>query len=328
MRKKVAEKIRISAVIKIPAALEPVKGIDLPIDGSQFYLLKGEISFSLLSIEENSTHFRVSLDTEVDLPEDLTDEELTQTIDIGKRNSCSLFIPGFNGSYGVLDNPFELYYQLKLVVWKLVFAADDVRFLRELDDKNMGEYFGPLTITCRGRSATSTIQKECFPRFADSGPFRPATHLTKDKVQQCLSTQLENYEKYCVLSDIEYPRGRLDVVVILLVTMLETEAYEAAKRILQVNDPKNFNPALYLGDIKNYLKAVTPFSQCNPKLYGDCHELWGARHEVVHNGRNAVRQYDGKHDVIEANLRDLSGRDIKNFRVASLAAIEWMRRLP
>jgi hypothetical protein len=324
MREKVTEKIQIAADISIPAALQDVV---LPIEGSQAYSTNGEISCSLISIEETRTCFRVILDTEVDLPNDLTDEELAQIVNIGSRNHGSLFIPGFSPPNEVTA-PFQvLFDHLRQVVWKLVCAAEDVRFLRELDYKKMDQHFGPLTITCKGKTSTSGIPKNCFPRFADAGPFRPPTPLTKDKVQQCLSNPLERYEEYCVLSDIEYPRLRQDMVVVMLVTMLETEAYNTARKIKPNKELKHFNVRLYLGDC-NYLDAGSPFYKCHPQAYKDCRELWGSRHEIVHNGREVVRVYEDEHKDGKYDRRNLTSQDIGKFRAASLAAIEWMRKLP
>lgn len=327
MRESVTVEIQLSAVITIPSVLEVEAGLILPINGSQPYLPNGTITFSLLSIDQTSkcTQFKVNLATDVDLPKDLSSDELLQIVNIEKRKSCDLFFPLFDYSGSVLDRPFELYFQLKSVIWKLVFSLNSVRFIQEFDDTKMADYFGPLTITCKGMSVTSDIPKDFFPKYG-RGLFRSATLLTRDKIEECLSTPLEDFELNCVFSDIEYSRQRPEIVVSLLVTMLETEAYKAARKSKPTNKPSNFSPDVYLS-IKNNLQGPIPFEQSYPQEYIACQELWGARHEVVHHDKKKIRPFlNGKFDKV--NLRDLTAADISTFRAATLSAISWLRNLP
>lgn len=327
MRQGVTEELQISADISIPATLQLLPDVLLPVSGSLSYPPYKNVYCTLCSIDEQSTHFNVALETEVELPKDLTEEELSQLIDFRHRNNGPIFIPFFNLICFELDSSgWALYNLFQLFVWKLGCAADDVRFIRALDHKSMDQHVGPITIACRGRSATSVVPKNIWPCFG-VGPFRPANPLSQAQVQMCLSAPLEDFEQYCVMSDIEYPRGRLDIAVVLLVTMLETEAYRTARRIDPTQEPPNFNPKKYFGDT-NHLKAGIPLFQSNYDCYKGCHELWGTRHKIVHQGQNKVREFNGGHDVDKSKLRDLTGLEIRNFRCAALEAIEWMKKLP
>lgn len=328
MREKVNETMQISADISLPACLQLSPEVCLPVSGSFAYLHYKNVRFNLYDICAGNTKFNVALEMEVELPKDLTEEELTQLLDFKHRINGPIFIPYFDLHCFELESPgFVLYRVLQKAVWKLGFVADDLRCIRALDYKSMNKYVGPITISCKGRSATSEMPPDRWQRFADSGPMRPGERLTQAQVQLCLSSPLEDFEEYCIFSDMEYPRGRLDIAVVMLVTMLETEAYKTAKRIAPAVDPEDFNPRLYFGD-KNYLKAGVPLFQGNADCYRDCHELWGSRHEIVHNGQNKVRKFNGTHGVDKRNLREISGREIKYFRQAALSAIDWMRQLP
>jgi len=108
--------------------------------------------------------------------------------------------------------------------------------------------------------------------------------------------------------------------------MLETEAYSCFRRKKGVFPTKNYSPKTYLGET-TLLNTAIPFSDIDPEAYAHCHELWGTRHEMVHNGQFKVRKYNGAHGVNKEDLRDFGGFDLRNFRAAALSAVRWLQSL-
>lgn len=342
MREKKTEKLRISADISIPAALHLADEVSLPILGSCNYPPNETVCYTLHSISPasatnpGSTRFAVAWEIVADLPKDLTEEDLSQIVDFAHRGNGQTFISKFNFNCPALYYPGHMLYNYLIdAVWKLVFASRDVRFLQGLNVKSMAQHVGHLTITCMKMKVTEAIPETAWLRLGD-GLSHSVKLLTQPEIQICLSTPLDDVERNCVLSGIEYSRIRFDTAVVLLATMLETESYKAAKRILQIGDTEDFSPRKYFGDggldkrgvVKgNYLGAKDPLYQSIPDCYKSCHELWGARHEIVHNGQNMVREFNGGHGVDKNMRREITGQDIWNFRQASLNAITWMKGL-
>lgn len=322
LRETASERLQLKTTISIPRALNLGKDVVLPISGKISYD-SSIVSYLLVSASAEKTVFEIELDMSVDFPKDMTDDEWAEVLDRSRR--LGFFAIWMAGCQPINFHPgFVLYNNIEPIVWKLACASDDVRFVLAFQETPMDKQVGPVLITCKGKSETIFFPENTYPGMSQ-GIYRSPRPLFSTEVQRCLSNPLQEYEIFCVLSDMEYPRYRIDIEVVLLATMLETEAYRTALRI-RGEAEKYFNPNEYFGE-NNYLSIGEPFFKQDPKSYAICHELWGARHEIAHNGRKKVRVFNGRHGVDKNNLRDLTAQDIRDFRSAALAAVEWMKNL-
>lgn len=321
-RETASERLQLKTTISIPRALSLGQDVVLPISGKIIYD-SSIVSYLLVYVSAEKTMFEIELDMSVDLPKDMTDEEWDKILNYTK--GTGIFLIYHAGRQPLSFHPgYLLYNNIEPIVWKLACASDDVRFVLAFQETPMDKQVDPVLITCKGKSETIFFPENTYPGMSQ-GIYRSPRPLFSTEVQRCLSNPLQEYEIFCVLSDMEYPRYRIDIEVVLLATMLETEAYRTAHRI-RGEAEKYFNPNEYFGE-NNYLRIAEPFFKQDPKSYAICHELWGARHEIAHNGRKKVRVFNGRHAVDKNNLRDLTAQDIRDFRSAVLAAVEWMKNL-
>jgi hypothetical protein len=98
-------------------------------------------------------------------------------------------------------------------------------------------------------------------------------------------------------------------------------------RVQSGGDVANFTPTKYLGTLYPSFRNGKSLLQESPDDFKACEELWGARHELLHNGRAQIREFDAatcKADRFK--LRPLSSHELFKFRRSVMATIEWMKK--
>lgn len=316
-RKVKAEKISISGKITIPKRLYIDSEVVLPLSGTN----TGDgysIKYTLSKITLDSTVIDFDLVFNYDLPEAVTNEECENCVIYSEAKQYGMGVNYFLCCIGTFFNPgYEIYKKIEPVIYKLACATDDIRFYKAFIDTRMYEQIFSVIITCKGKSKIFEPLSTSFPHFAD-GLTRSPTSIGYNELKRCFSTSLQKYEIYCLRSDLRYYDQQL-------------EAYSCFRKKTGINptEKNNYTPYKYLAncvDIKKYLNTTVTFSKINPEAYEHCRELYGSRHEIVHNGQNKVRIYSGSSDKIY-DLRELDSYDITKFRTAALSAVRWLQSL-
>jgi hypothetical protein len=134
---------------------------------------------------------------------------------------------------------------------------------------------------------------------------------------------------FLLRADIAQRSGRYREFVVDLVTALEARAYEAFLRHngRPATRDESFSPKTYFSESKA-LGVAPGLDLTDAAVYERLCKLWGARHEVVHNGKMLVRAYDAakkRDDPDPAKTRPFEPTpDIRDFTQSVWVAFDWL----
>lgn len=133
-------------------------------------------------------------------------------------------------------------------------------------------------------------------------------------------------QRFVLLAD--RARGELSfapvyVFVSSLTTAMEVGCYAAWRDANPGMDPPNFNPTDYLTlkgrPASRLVRNGQVFAEHSPQDALICDELWGTRHEVLHNGKQLVRASGSK-----TNTVPYTDAHANAFRAAVMSLLSWL----
>ena len=180
-----------------------------------------------------------------------------------------------------------------------------------------------VTIEVAGRS--TTMRSQVF-----SGSLQiPSTPMTED-FARAIAGSYPSYVTFLSTADRRYLDGDVPDAVVHLAQGLEVAAYSFGRSIdptvtWRFSAPHFFGPAPHRNEtISSANPAVLPH-------YPAICELFGSRHEWVHEGRAQVRPFEDSnigYTKDQSQYRALTRNDYLSFRTAVSSALEWMGELP
>ncbi len=160
-----------------------------------------------------------------------------------------------------------------------------------------------------------------------SGPRAPKRWLDAPTFHAVLTRDTYRYEYFLAQADFHRDRRDPGTTIAWLATTLEVASYEFLGNLFPPNT--HFNPKLFLGSHYPDPKRRGSLQKAHQDCYARCHELWGARHEVLHMGRQQIRLYNPIAEAVDRNLlRPIQSEDLKTFREAVETAAAWLRLEP
>ncbi len=162
--------------------------------------------------------------------------------------------------------------------------------LDQLRRQRLADTISAVTVTCSGTEVAIPISRH-QPTPAPHIPTQPVP-LDESALLSALSRDFGPGENFVVRADaaMNDPFGSRWFLGDLC-TSLEVAAYARFRSTFPNVNPPNFSPRVYLGT-DNCLGISPTLLEQDTGSYASCCELWGARHEMLHNGAELVRIYD------------------------------------
>lgn len=310
------EQYRITSDITIPAYL-PIEAGSIPLSKQPLPqdFRGGSLSVGIKQIEPKLTVLDVEVVIELPFDEEYMQPKWQTTPSIRYDTGSHLVSIAVDLQLAQLVRPL------------VVRLANDTRapaFLSAFDDTPYPLLFPNIHIDVKHYSF------DIKPTTGKTiGIHPPVRWLSNTQTLEAFARDTLIYDYFGAMSDIRY--YKLDHLgsIVWLTTTLEVAAYHHLKARLTSEIGKQadaFNPEKFLGT--NYSTIANGVSLRSSDLvaYIGCEELWGTRHEIVHNGRIQIRSYDsvlGK--ASRTTNRPLTEQDIHAFRAAVMKAISWMK---
>jgi hypothetical protein len=285
--------------------------------------VSGEFSFTLGG---DIKKFSLEILWEVTL--DYDDDHLEP--DQCPKGPRALILPRAGGGMpAILDASQVMYAAARPLLVRIALASRCPEMIRLINETYVPKILPEVSIQVAGRSFSHQPTW-----FIGTGSIYPHKKLTASEMSQVVTRETHLYEYFGVGSDLRLGADDLYGAVALLTTELEMAAYSHVGSLIQKArgdaDKPDFDPVLYLGDdFKKWVKKAS-FRELQPDRYKACVELWGARHEVVHNGQGKIRPFNpttGRVDKKSTNKRDLTNAEFDHFREGVQEAIGWMRTI-
>jgi hypothetical protein len=243
------------------------------------------------------------------------------------RLAPPFFLPSevVTGTIGGMMRPHTaIAVALDPVVVRLAQEAFSPSFLRAFRRAQCHELVPRVTATVAGHTKEIESQPDVMKAFDLSPQPHP---LSLSQLKRTLARRTLPHEYFGAMSDAYLAAMDAFSVVVWLATELETAAYHylGQRHVKSDRRYKDFNPKVYLGSGD---PGPGSLEGSDRATYERCHELWGTRHEVLHNGRLNVRPYDPqKKDTDKSKARDPRDGEIRTFREAVRQAIRWMQQV-
>jgi hypothetical protein len=228
--------------------------------------------------------------------------------------------------FEIADVCRDLAQALVPVIARLCAESGTITFAQAFREANYRDLIQHAEVTVRD----FTFEVRPLTHKAKSRP-RGSSFLDASSLATVLGRDTRPSDYYLVQADAYDARFDQYGMVVSLTTALEVAAYGLLGRLWTQTgrDAPDFSPRLYLGSGYLDLSGRRPFKESEPSTYVRVHELWGARNELVHNGRLAVRTYDPSTEKTDkSQLRDMVDEDLTTFRSAVRSAIRWMAAEP
>lgn len=235
-----------------------------------------------------------------------------------------------NGQVVVRDIALDLVKLMHPVVVRLAAITESSSFLSAFLDTP----YRDLVASCLVEYSDKKFEAQV--RSTKSNAVHPSPRrLNASEVEAVLRRQTHLHEIFLTQADRFNSRFEPASAIVSLATALEVASYYFLRSRSLPEDEK-FNPQKYLGS--GYPKSNVPsLRDQNLAAYSACHELWGARNEIVHEGKYLVRLYDEKRKgkfkretnekrkgKYKEETRQLRSTDFAIFRRAVRDAIAWM----
>ena len=161
------------------------------------------------------------------------------------------------------------------------------------------------------------------------GVHPPGRVVTRTQLLDLISRKTHLHDYFGASSDISYYKIDLPATIVWLTTTLEVAAYHYLKaKVVAAIGKKGdkFSPVTYLATSHQTVAGGLSLKHTDVVAFIGCEELWGTRHEIVHNGRCQIRCFDHKQGTASlALVRPLKDQDVHDFRAAVVRAIAWMK---
>jgi len=232
-----------------------------------------------------------------------------------RRGRAMVEFPGVSGP--TIWNPYQdAFGVLVAVLERLAAEAVNPVVRTRFEDDPWGS-LKDLTVTASG---TTVAVKFNEPFYTMGSPPRPGSEaptkaLPATRLRAALKEGPAVSTPFLFRGDLARETSEAMIAVALWTTAMEVTAYAGWKR-KKGGTPPDFKPV-------DYLQARNKHGLPSTDLptFIACNELWGCRHEMIHNGRASIRTADAYGITSKKALRPFTWDDADRFRRAVAAAI-------
>jgi hypothetical protein len=274
------------------------------------------MTVAIISTAPRETRFNITWQVELAFDKQFVSDEWRRS------ETVPLFVPGNDGRPRQLHLEIWLAQAVAPLITRLAFDTQAVYFFDAFQRANYVDLFPRIDVEVETHSFRLVPSANKAVDFAP-----PSRQLAANELTATMARATSNFEYYGVRAEGRWTAFDNQGAIIWMTTELEVAAYEFLGGRL---GNANFEPKLYLGP--GYANATGRPSfkdECAANAsahYARCHELWGTRHEIIHNGRQQVRLYDAGKDAADRNNpRPLGPNDVQAFRETVAQTIRWMR---
>lgn len=310
------ERYRITAEVNIPAHL-PVEedSIPLPRQALPQDFLSGSFSVGIKQVGPKLTVFDVELVIELPFDEEYMQPKWQTTPGIHFETDSHLVGIAVDLQLGKLMRP---------LIVRLAHETRAPAFLSAFDYTPYPVLFPSIHVDVKHYSF------DIKPTTGKTiGIHPPGRVLNNIQLLESFARETYVYDYFGAMSDMSYYKIDVFGSIVWLTTTLEVAAYHYLKaKLTSIIGSKadKFTPETHLGISYPTIASGVSLKQSDLVAYIGCEELWGTRHEIVHNGRIQVRCYDQNQGKANRNLtRPLENQDTHKFRAAVMNAITWMK---
>lgn len=217
----------------------------------------------------------------------------------------------------------RIYFKVAAIARQLGARSNSTQLERALKQTRGQDLFRRLTLEIDG----ALIELDRDVATIDGVDARPEP-LDATAIERSIERAGDGVLDLVMLAVRAHSRLDQGTMVVSLATAVEVASYRAYEALNGPGRELRFAPSIYLGGgAENALRRSPTFQDLNANHYAAIHELWGTRNEFVHHARLLIRQFDGRKTRRE-RLRACEGTDLERFRVATLAAVEWLFLAP
>jgi len=221
--------------------------------------------------------------------------------------------------------PEELFIAVKLFLAQLSVATRSPHFWSALRSSDLRDVRGTTSVTVAGRRI------EMQPGAFHATLAVRSAEILREAAAAIARRPFPQYMGFLLTADGRLNDGDYRNAVVHLAQAMEVAAYAYARRI-DAEFKKNFRVSLWFGviGIRNgrHLTLSGDGRAFEQDTYEALCELFGTRHEWIHEGRSMVRLYDPVALDYGVARRELTYQDYYRFRSAVSKALEWMGELP
>lgn len=199
-------------------------------------------------------------------------------------------------------------------------------FWSRLRDSDLHDLHGDIWVEVAGHKIK--LKPQSWSARADVRP----VGVSEAQAIALAGSPFPAYANFLITSDRRFFEGDVADAVVHLAQGVEVAAYAYVRTTITAVPPNwTFNAPDMFGPPNLRLASIQALNQQPLARYSDLCELFGSRHEWIHEGRGKVRLFDpGAQKVprVSPTLRDLTRQDYYAFRAAASEALTWMGNWP